>query len=151
MNLRKYNKIHGFSQLLAGWRPCFLSRDFNSCRVKSSNLEQGRIQLTINVNISRMRMGWKLTSLFGLKTPEKLSVTDRSTDRHSESRARLYSIWRSEGVLFWVFRCVHASLYEGLSVGPSVRPSVGRSVSRERVFFKPRKLMGNGKKPAIKL
>ena len=33
-----------------------------------------------------------------------------------------------------VFRCVHASLYEGLSVrGPSVAPSVSRSV--RNVFF----------------
>ena len=41
-----------------------------------------------------------------------------------------------KGLVFWLFakfgplvyslfRCVHASLYEGLSVGPSVRPSVG--------------------------
>ena len=29
-----------------------------------------------------------------------------------------------------IFRCVHASLYEGLSVGRSVRPSVRRSVTR---------------------
>ena len=38
-----------------------------------------------------------------------------------------------------VFRCVHASLYEGLSVGPSVRlsvhPSVGPSVGPLCVFF----------------
>ncbi len=38
---------------------------------------------------------------------------------------------------FWdkmpIFRCVLASLYEGLSVRPSVRPSIGPSVGRSRL------------------
>ena len=34
-----------------------------------------------------------------------------------------------------IFRCVHASLYEALSVRPSVRPSVRRSVPPSRIFF----------------
>ena len=36
---------------------------------------------------------------------------------------------RVQDLIFSLFRCVHASLYEGLSVGPSVGPSVRWSVS----------------------
>ena len=35
---------------------------------------------------------------------------------------------RIVGLLGLVFRCVLASLYEGLSIGPSIGPSVGRSI-----------------------
>ena len=43
--------------------------------------------------------------------------------------------WMNEwiNVILRIFRCVHASLYEGLSFGPSVRPWVSR-------FFGSRKL-----------
>ena len=41
-----------------------------------------------------------------------------------------------------VFRCVHASLYEGLSVGPSVCRSVGRLVGLP--FFLPQNSSQNG-------
>ena len=45
--------------------------------------------------------------------------------------------------LFSVFRCIHASLYEGLSVGGSVRgPLVGQSVVH-CAFFLPQKLSVN--------
>ena len=37
-------------------------------------------------------------------------------------------LWLSLQVSVYLFRCVQASLYEGLSVRPSVRPSVRRSV-----------------------
>ena len=43
-----------------------------------------------------------------------------------------------DGNLPDVFRCVHTSLYEGLSV----RPWLVRG--RSRIFFKPRNLIGNG-------
>ena len=45
-----------------------------------------------------------------------------------------------------LFRCVLASLYEGLSVRPSVRRSVGYAI-----FFKPRKLIRNSMESFEKL
>ena len=50
---------------------------------------------------------------------------------HIISRARLGSeSYVRRGGLTTLIRCVHASLYEGLSVGRSVGPSVRRSVTR---------------------
>ena len=73
---------------------------------------------------------------------KKERVREREQERNKRVHDRVSHI-RWAGELMEVrslFRCVHASLYEGLSVGPSVGPSVGRL----RVFFKPRNLSGNG-------
>ena len=80
--------------------------------------------IAIPVMLSPFSLGWH-------ESPPVKNTLHLVTKQRTQIIVALFSLPTKCCLALWFFRCIHASLYEALSVGHSV----GRSVDPLRVFF----------------